>query len=404
MPWRQESCFPAPGKSHTHALSKKMRKFSRRRGKLCPGAGKKSHSFTVEEKCVDFPGAGGSCVPAPESSGARFWKGSGARLQRECRFSRRRGELSPGAEKAVSRRRVSIEEKCVGFPGVGGSCAPAPGKLFPGAGKGKNVGFAGAGGSCVPAPGNCFPAPRKVDFQRRGKLTLMQCRREVLGFPGAGGSCVPSPGKLFPGAGKAISRRPGKFTFVHYRRKMCKISRCRETCLPIYYRRKMCKFSRCRGKLCPGAGKAISRRRGKVTFIIIEEKCVGFPSAGRSCVPAPGKLFPGAGEKSSPCSVEEKCVGFPGAGGSCVLCPGKKKMSVFPAPGEAVSHRRESCFLAPGEAVSRRRGKLTFIQYRKQMLGFPGAGGSCVPAPGKLFPGAVESCVPASGLAGRRLV
>ena len=43
-----------------------------------------------------------------------------------------------------------------------------------------------------------------------------------------------------------------------------------------------------------------------------------------------------------------------------------------------------------GEAVSRRRGKVTFIQYRRKMLGFPGAGGSCVPAPGKLFPGAGE--------------
>ena len=124
---------------------RKMCRFSRRRGKLCPGAGKKSHSFTVEEKCVDFPGAGGSCVPAPESSGARFWRGSGARLQIRCRFSRRRGELSPGAEKAVSRRRVNIEDKCVGFPGAGRSCAPAPGKLFPGAVE-----------SCVPAPGKLF--------------------------------------------------------------------------------------------------------------------------------------------------------------------------------------------------------------------------------------------------------
>ena len=59
----------------------------------------------------------------------------------------------------------------------------------------------------------------------------------------------------------------------------------------------MCRFFRCRGKLCPGAGKAVSRRRGKVTFIQYRKKCVGFPGAGGSCVPAPGKLFPGAGER-----------------------------------------------------------------------------------------------------------
>ena len=171
-----ETCAPAPrklfpdaGKGDIHSLSKKMYRFSRRRGKLCPGAGKavprrrgkvtfmhyrrkmckfsrrrgklclgaeKSHSFAIQEKCVGFPGAGGSCVLAPESSGARFWRGSGARLQTECRFSRRRGKLFPGAERAASRRRVNIEEKCVGFPGAGGSCAPAPGKLFPDAGEG----------------------------------------------------------------------------------------------------------------------------------------------------------------------------------------------------------------------------------------------------------------------------
>ena len=188
----------------------------------------KSHSFTIEEKCVGFHGAGGSCVPAPESSGARFWRGSGARLQRECRFSRRRGKLSPGAEKAVSRHRVNIEEKCVGFPGAGGSCAPAPGKLFPGAGERshysftieeKYVSFPGAGGSCVSAPGklfpgaeeSCVPVPRKAHIHAVSKKNVRFSRRQ--------GSC--------PGAGKAVSRR--------------------------------------RGKLCPGDRKAVSRRRGKVS-------------------------------------------------------------------------------------------------------------------------------------------
>ena len=116
----------------------------------------------------------------------------------------------------------------------------------------------------------------------------------------------------------------------------------------------MCRFSRRRGKLCPGAGKAVSRRRGKVTFI-------------------------------------QQSVDFAGL-------------------GEAVSRCRESCFSAPRKALSRCRGELTFM---RKTLGLPGAGGSCVPAPGKLFPGAVESCVPAPGklfpgvgkrLAGRRLV
>ena len=103
-----------------------------------------------------------------------------------------------------------------------------------------------------------------------------------------------------------------------------------------------------------------------------EERCVGFPGAGESCAPAPAKLFPGAGERSHSFSIEEKCLGFSRRRGK--LCPGA------------------------GKAVSRRLGKVTFIQYLKTMLGFPGAGGSCVPAPGKLFPGAGER------LAGRLLV
>ena len=53
-------------------------------------------------------------------------------------------------------------------------------------------------------------------------------------------------GKLGPGAGKAVSWRRGKVTFIQCRRKMFR-------------------FSRRRGKLCPGAGKAASRRRRKVS-------------------------------------------------------------------------------------------------------------------------------------------
>ena len=108
-----------------------------------------------------------------------------------------------------------------------------------------------------------------------------------------------------------------------------------------------------RDKLCPGAEKAVSQRREKVTFINhrrLEEKYVGSPGAGG----APGKLFPGAGEKSHSVNMEEKCLGFPGAGGSCVPAPGK----LFPAPGKSHIHllSRKMCrFSAPGEAVSRRR-------------------------------------------------
>ena len=85
-------------------------------------------------------------------------------------------------------------------------------------------------------------------------------------------------------------------------------------------------------------------RRGKVTSLLdlfstsnirstSEERCVGFTGAGESCAPAPGKLFPGARERSHSFSVEKKCLGFPGAGGSCVPAPGK----LFPGAGERLA-------------------------------------------------------------------
>ena len=57
-------------------------------------------------------------------------------------------------------------------------------------------------------------------------------------------------------------------------------------------------------------------RRGKVTSLLDlfstsnipsanEERCVGFPRAGESCAPAPGKLFGSAGERSHSFSVEK---------------------------------------------------------------------------------------------------
>ena len=128
----------------------------------------------------------------------------------------------------------------------------------------------------------------------------------------------------------------------------------------------MFRFSRRRGKLCPGAGKAVSRLGEKSHSYIVEENVLVFPAPGEavpsagnsgarfwkgsgarfrrecnfvgargSCVPAPGKLFPGAGERSHSFNTEEKCVGFPGAGGSCVPAPGK----LFPGAGERLAGR-----------------------------------------------------------------
>ena len=112
-------------------------KFSRRRGKLCPGAGKtvsrrRGKVIQTVSKNVSFPGAGGSCVRAP----GKLFPGAGEKSFNQCgrtmrRFSRRRGKLCPGA--------------LAGF--------------VPDQGSGGSVGFLGAGGNCVPAPRNCFPAP-----------------------------------------------------------------------------------------------------------------------------------------------------------------------------------------------------------------------------------------------------
>ena len=56
---------------------------------------------------------------------------------------------------------------------------------------------------------------------------------------------------------------------------------------------------------------------------------------GESCDPAPGKLFPGAEDRSHSFSIEEKMSGFPGAGGSCVPAPG----NLFPGAGERLAGR-----------------------------------------------------------------
>ena len=83
---------------------------------------------------------------------------------------------------------------------------------------------------------------------------------------------MPAPGKLFPGAGE----KSHSFTI------------------------EMRRFSRHRR---PGAGKAVSRRREKVTFIHYREKCVGFEGAGGgkfwSECRFSGKLCPGAAKAVS---------------------------------------------------------------------------------------------------------
>ena len=274
MSRRRESCFPAPGNGHSHSASKKkVYRFSRRQAKLCPGPGKavsrglgscfpapgrlrlfpgaeeKSHSFIIKGKCVGCPGA-------EKQLSRRRGKVTFIHYGRKmCMFSRRQGKLCPGSGQEVSRGR--------------GSCVPAPGKLFPGAGE-----------------------------KSHSSIIKRKC---VIGCHGAE---------------KQLSW-PGKVTFTHYRRKMCR-------------------FSRRRGKHCPGAGKAVSRRRGMVHLFGAKEKCVGLPGAKGSCVPVPGKLFPGA--------------------------------------GEAVSLRPESCFPAL---------RKSHIHYRRKMCRLARRQETAVPAPGK---------------------
>ena len=191
MSRRWESCFPAPGKGHIHSLSKVFlapgETVSRHRESSFPAPGK-SHIHALSKKICWFSRRQGKLCPAPESSGARFWKGSGARFRRECNFV-----------------------------GAGGSCVPALGKLFPGAGershsfmiKEKCVSFPGARGSpgtgkAVLAPGNGAGGQKPICSTSNIRPTSEE---RCVGFPGAGESCVLAPGKLFPGAGKRLARR-----------------------------------------------------------------------------------------------------------------------------------------------------------------------------------------------------
>ena len=143
-----------------------------------------------------------------------------------------------------------------------------------------------------PAPGEAVSLRWKVLERGSGEVPEQGSGGSV-GFLGAGG-------KLCARAEKPGSRRRGKVTFIHYRRT---ISR----------------FSWRWGKLCPGAGKAVSRRERSHSFSV-EEKRVGFPGAGGSCNPAPGKLL----------------LAPRGAGESCVPAPGK----LFLGVGERLAGHR----------------------------------------------------------------
>ena len=138
----------------------------------------------------------------------------------------------------------------------------------------------------------------------------------------------------------------------------------------------MCSFSRRRGKLRPGAGKAVSRRRGKVSRALA------------------GLIL----QRHSFATLMNFKVGV-------------MLSWFFSAPKKVVSWRRESLLSGAGERSARRRLASLLGQKQKilstsnirstseeRCVGFPGAGESCVLAPGKLFPGARER------LARRRLV
>ena len=87
---------------------------------------------------------------------------------------------------------LSKKKKCR-FPGPGGSCVPAAGKVFSGAKK-KLCPDDGASLDSISVEKNVrFPAPGEA---APGKL-----------FPGAAESCVPAPGKPFPVVGEKLAGR-----------------------------------------------------------------------------------------------------------------------------------------------------------------------------------------------------
>ena len=145
--------------------------------------------------------------------------------------------------------------------------------------------------------------------------------------------------------------------------------------------------------MCPSAGKAISRRQGKFTFVHYRTKMCKFSRRRRSCVLAPGKLFPGAEDKSHSCTVEENVLVFPAPGQAV---PGRRKVLERCSGKVPEQGSRENVILsAPGKTVSRRRGKVTFIHYRRKMCKFSwrrgklcrGTGKAVVGRRGKLCPG-----------------
>ena len=152
----------------------------------------------------------------------------------------------------------------------------------------------------------------------------MHCRRKRVGFPGAMGSCARRRKVLERGSAKVPEQGSGENVI----------------------------FVSAGSSCVPALGRLFPRRRGKVAFIHYRrkmcKKCVSFPGAGGSCVPAAGKLFPGAGE-------------------GCVLAPGK----LFPGAGERLAGRRLVCFDVDDSYI------------KKLKSFFPGAGDSCPLATGK---------------------
>ena len=180
MSRRRESCFPAPLKNHIHLIWKKndyvfpaSGEAVSRRQETVSRRGEKVTLIHYREKGVGFPGAGGSCVPAPESSGASVG------FPGNCVTAPRKLFLGAG-ERSHS---FTIEEECVGFPGAGGKSNISSTSQ-------KNV-------QVFPAPGKPVPRRREGTGEKSHSFTV---EKKMCRFSRR-------RGKPCPGAGKAVSRR-----------------------------------------------------------------------------------------------------------------------------------------------------------------------------------------------------
>ena len=154
-----------------------------------------------------------------------------------CRFSRRRGNLCPAAEKARRGKVAFIHYRrnMCRFPGARGKLCPRAGKSI---------------------------------SRRPGKFTFIHYRRKMFRFSRR-------RGKLCPGTGKVISRRQGKVTFMHYRRKCVGFPGARGSC------------ARRRKVLERGSGKVPEQGSGENVILSAPGEAVS--RRWESCFPAPGK-------------------------------------------------------------------------------------------------------------------